>query len=199
MAVVLSCHQQPPPPPPPFASGSHDSPIDVNGGSIHISDNDPAGIVPCPPDNQVLCAFSNYPTVLSFTGVAGYQLPPTVTGWEITLSNKDKNNPRYPNAITLCTDINCSLAPPQNKTIYIKVRGDSKWLIPPSTTAAKPKEVDFHDYTHCTKDPGAEDPDCDHLVDVTLKFAGVSYPGGVAPALSCNNGTAGHCNIHIGK
>lgn len=155
---------------------SHDSPVEVAGGSIHIcatSDLRPGS------GGDYVAVTDDY-TQIQISGVQGINIPPLGNGWTISLSNTDGSNKKA-DAVTLTSN--------RDNNILIHIRGDSNWI------RSGNRELHFHDRTSC---PGAsEDPRCDHLVDVTIAAPPGSPPS--LPATPCQTGThSGVCKIGIG-
>jgi len=172
-----------------------DSPINMGGGSIFI--NAKNGWTRTPGQRYQYTAQSNNIGTIATTGINGVATSLTLQGFVVTVANRSRNNGRKVAAITVSSDPspacfsaagcrNPSIG--DNQTVYISIRAGSRWI--ENGPAARPNQVRFHDTECDSPSNNGENPQCDHLLDVTFQSQNRTISG------ACNGGT---CKVGFGR
>jgi hypothetical protein len=174
------------------------SPIEVYGGSIHLDAY--SGVVwKQISDTQYSATLPNGYTVdqMVTDGVRGVKNPVSIQkAWMVELSN-----PNYSQAVSICSDPDCSLSTSPGGQIYANL-SSANLIWEPISAKGGPQELRFHDKACDTDYPKSKNEGrCDFLSTVTIKdstFNSTQRPLVSGRCAKVPIVAEGHCTVQIG-
>lgn len=212
LAISLSltgCNQAPgptaPPPapkPPDRTFDAHDSPVTVEGGSIHAQgtntpvkvDNDKTHYTTTTTnfDQIYIAGIVNWTTTAPTPGPAPTPFPNPIQGWTTITIATDL----LPTAVTITHDppASCTAA---SCTIHLRTDQNSRWHL------NNKRQLRYHNVSDACDGPGeggkGENSDCDSFVHVSVTYTGASGTKTVTGDCNDSEYGQGYCMIGIGR
>ena len=177
----------PAPQPPVHIFAAHDSPVTVEGGSVHSQYNNQQGWTKVS-NKHYTTTTTNYNQIFGDGITWDTPLPPSMATWTINISTANKSN-----AVTITTDAGCS--PDAPCTLHLQTEPGSRWHV------NKRNQLRYHDKTcdGASDTSTGEDSDCDFFQTVSITYTAAGTTGTSNGTCNDPDYGAGYCMIGVGK